>query len=163
MRQLLAAMLLFIASTAGWAGVGDDNPDRAARIRNRKNLVTVPEVVLSSGARIPAFSRPAARIGYAWTEGEFDEYGRYRPGYWDPLHREKRAGGEMVWVPGYRTRNGWVAGYWRIPERPGFTWLAGYYDDEAVWHQGRWKRISLYPPEKDPHPPHSRGWSAWLP
>lgn len=137
--------------------------DRAEPSRIRRNRVLVPAVTLESGAVIAAFSRKSERLGFSWIEGGFEEDGSYRAGYWKPLGREFRDGGEMVWEPGHQSPSGWVEGYWRIPVRPGFEWVRARYDREGRWREGRWKRISLYPPENPPGPPYTPKWTAGFP
>ena len=76
---------------------------------------------------------PAPRTGWVWVEGQYDQAGRWVPGYWSPGYA--RPG--YAWVAGHWDGPTYVEGYWREMSRPDAVWMDGYYEGSR-WVDGYW-------------------------
>lgn len=81
-----------------------------------------------------SYYRPDPRPGWHWVGGRYARWGAWVPGYWEP--DVAQAG--YVWVPGHWVGATYVDGYWREPERAGWVWVDGEYDETGTWIPGYW-------------------------
>jgi hypothetical protein len=132
-------LLFLIAASALLPPLLPAGAPPSLRPPSRDRLVREPAARIGGRLLIPAFFRPGERSGYLWVEDQIDDYGRYFPGYWEPVGPYARKGGEMVWVPGRFEDGRWFEGYWRVPGREGFTWFNGYFDENGRRHEPGWQ------------------------
>ncbi len=137
----LSSWLLVAAAAALLPPLVPADAPPSLRPPARDRLVLEPEARIDGRLLVPAFYRPAERSGYLWIESQRDEYGRFFPGYWEPLAPWRRTGGVMAWVPGYYSGGAWIEGYWRLPAREGYSWQNGYFDGDGRWHEPAWTPV----------------------
>jgi len=73
------------------------------------------------------------RDGWVWADGAPDGAGGWYPGSWRPF--DARTG--YVWEPGYWNGFQYVDGYWRVVQRPSWTFVTGQYQGRT-WVAGHW-------------------------
>ncbi|MCX6349957.1 MAG: hypothetical protein NTV79_10740, partial [Candidatus Aureabacteria bacterium] len=52
---------------------------------SREKAIWEPAARLGNRVLVPGFFRPAERTGYLSNAAQRDDYGRYFPGYWEPV------------------------------------------------------------------------------
>ncbi len=104
-----------------------------------RGMVREQPLVIAGRRVMPGFWRSAERVGYHWVERHQDEFGRWFPGYWQPLEEYRHPDGPMAWVPGRWAHGRWMRGWWRPERKPGMTWENGFFDERGRWHPPGWR------------------------
>lgn len=89
---------------------------------------------------------PPPRAGWSWVGGYYDAWGFYHPGYWAPAAPPVRyVSAGYVYVPGWWQNDVYIEGYYRAPERRGWSWVDGYYLSDGAYVPGHWQPQSSAP------------------
>ena len=79
--------------------------------------------------------RVEERDGWEWADGYYLEDGTYIRGYWIPAGDGPDG---YTWEPGFYDGEQWNDGFWRPEQRQDFAWLEGWFDEDAIFHNGYW-------------------------